>query len=251
MSQFFLQRLATLIATLAVASLVVFGVLEVLPGNTAQTLLGPDADPEAVAALAAQLGLDQPAWQRYLQWVHGLLTGALGDSHAYGSPVAELILERLQLTIPLAVLAMLLAAALALGAGLYAAAHHRRPGDWGLMGLAQIGIALPNFWFAILLILLFAVQLQWFPAGGFPGWRAEDGGGLWPGLHALVLPALRHEGGRWIARLELLQADAATPAHTDGRRITARGRLTGSDSASTQQMTCQPPSRRERRPPSA
>ena len=92
MSQFFLQRLATLIATLAVASLVVFGVLEVLPGNAAQTLLGPDADPEAVAALAAQLGLDQPAWQRYLQWVHGLLTGALGDSHAYGSPVAELIL---------------------------------------------------------------------------------------------------------------------------------------------------------------
>ena len=190
MSQFFLQRLATLIATLAVASLVVFGVLEVLPGNAAQTLLGPDADPEAVAALAAQLGLDQPAWQRYLQWVHGLLTGALGDSHAYGSPVAELILERLQLTIPLAVLAMLLAAALALGAGVYAAAHHQRPGDWGLMGLAQIGIALPNFWFAILLILLFAVQLQWFPAGGFPGWRAEDGGGLWPGLHALVLPAL-------------------------------------------------------------
>mgnify|MGYP001252772383 CR=1 FL=1 len=192
MAWFVLQRLLTLIATLLGASAVVFWVLEVLPGNAAQVLLGPDAAPEAVAALAAQLGLDQPALTRYGQWIAGLLTGSLGESHAYGAPVFDLIVERLQLTIPLALLAMAITCALALAAGLYAAARHGRLGDWGVMGLAQIGIAIPNFWFAILLILLFSVQLQWFSAGGFDGWYFDDGvwRGLWDGLRALILPAI-------------------------------------------------------------
>ena len=190
MAWFVLQRLLTLIATLLGASAVVFWVLEVLPGNAAQVLLGPDAAPEAVAALAAQLGLDQPALTRYGQWIAGLLTGSLGESHAYGAPVFDLIVERLQLTIPLALLAMAITCALALAAGLYAAARHGRLGDWGVMGLAQIGIAIPNFWFAILLILLFSVQLQWFSAGGFPGWTEEAGGGVLPALQALLLPAV-------------------------------------------------------------
>ena len=94
MALFFLQRLATLIATLLGASAVVFVVLEVLPGNAAEVLLGPDAAPEAVAELAARLGLDQPALVRYGQWLGGLLTGQLGDSHAYSAPVADLIGER-------------------------------------------------------------------------------------------------------------------------------------------------------------
>jgi peptide/nickel transport system permease protein len=85
---------------------------------------------------------------------------------------------------------MLLTVVLALGLGLYAAARHNRLGDVGVMALSQLGIAIPNFWFAILLILLFAVQLQWVGAGGFPGWRADDGGGLLPGLLALLLPAV-------------------------------------------------------------
>ena len=190
MTLFFFRRLLTFLATLLGASLVVFAVLEVLPGNAAQVLLGPDAAPEAVAALAAQLGLDRPAPLRYMQWLGGLLTGDLGTSHAYSAPVAELIAERLALTVPLAVLAMLLTVALGLAAGVYAAAHHNRWGDWGVMTLAQLGIAIPSFWFAILLILLFSVQLQWFAAGGFAGWSAEQGGGLWTGLQALILPAL-------------------------------------------------------------
>ena len=93
MALFFLQRLTTLIATLLGASAVVFVVLEVLPGNAAEVLLGPDAAPEAVAELAARLGLDQPALVRYGQWLGGLLTGQLGDSHAYSAPVADLIGE--------------------------------------------------------------------------------------------------------------------------------------------------------------
>ena len=91
---------------------------------------------------------------------------------------------------PLALLAMLLTTVIALVLGVYAAAHHNRAGDVGVMAFSQLGIAIPNFWFAILLILLFAVKLQWFSAGGFPGWHAADGGGFVPGLRALLLPAL-------------------------------------------------------------
>lgn len=190
MSLFLARRLATLLLTLLAASLLVFAVLEVLPGNAAQLLMGPDAAPEAVAALADKLGLNQPAWQRYGQWLLGLLRFDLGLSYAYGSPVAELIAERLALTVPLALLAMMLTTAIALSTGIYAAARHGRPGDTGVMLISQLGIAVPSFWFAILLILLFSVKLQWIPAGGFPGWREDQGGGLWPGLQALILPAL-------------------------------------------------------------
>ncbi|MEO8859330.1 MAG: ABC transporter permease [Burkholderiaceae bacterium] len=186
MGLFLLKRVLTLIATLIGASIVVFLVLEILPGNAAQIIMGPDAAPEAVTALATKLGLDQPAFQRYEHWVAGMLTGDLGNSYAYSSPVSELVLERLSLTVPLALMAMVLTTALALAAGIYAASRHNRLGDVGLMGLTQVGIAIPNFWFAILLILLFSVQLQWFSAGGFPGWSE----GIGQGLRALLLPAL-------------------------------------------------------------
>ena len=190
MSIFLLKRLITLIATLFGASVVVFAVLEILPGDAAQMLMGPDASPEAVQAMVQQLGLDQPALTRYGQWIAGLLHGDMGTSYAYSSPVSELVWERLTVSIPLAVMAMVITAVLAIAAGVFAAAHHKRWGDVGVMGLAQIGIAIPNFWFAILLILLFSVKLQWFSAGGFPGWSVEDGGGFWPALQALLLPAI-------------------------------------------------------------
>jgi peptide/nickel transport system permease protein len=186
MSLFLLKRLLTLIATLVGASVVVFLVLEILPGNAAQMLMGPDAAPEAVQALAVKLGLNLPPMQRYWHWVSGMLVGDLGLSYAYSSPVLELVLERLALTVPLAVMAMTLTTVLALVVGVYAASRHNRLGDVGLMGLTQIGIAVPNFWFAILLILLFSVHLQWFAAGGFPGWDE----GVAEGLKALLLPAL-------------------------------------------------------------
>ena len=183
---FLLKRMVTLLATLVVASMVVFWVLEVLPGDAAQVMMGPDASPEAVQALAAQLGLDRPPLARYGLWVAGMLTGDLGNSYAYSSPVLSLILERLAVTVPLAVMAMLLTTALALTVGIYAASRHNRLGDVGLMGLTQVGIAVPNFWFAILLILLFSVHLNWFSAVGFPGWDE----GVAQALKSLVLPAI-------------------------------------------------------------
>ncbi len=186
MGLFLFKRLGTLLATLLGASVVIFLVLEILPGNAAQILMGPDASPEAVQALAAKLGLDLPPMTRYWQWLGGLLVGDLGVSYSYSTPVLELVLERLALTVPLALMAMTFTTVLALVTGIYAASHHNRAGDVGMMSLAQIGIAVPNFWFAILLILLFSVQLQWFSAGGFPGWDE----GVLQGLKSLLLPAI-------------------------------------------------------------
>ena len=208
--RFWLGRCLGLLGMLLAASAVIFAVLDVLPGNVAQVMLGPDADPAAVRALEVQLGLDAPAWQRYLQWLGGLLHGDLGTSQAYGVPVAGLLAERLTLTLPLTVLAMVLATVMALVAGVFAALHHRRWGDVGVMTLTQLGMATPGFWLGMLLIVVFAVWLGWLPSGGFEGWSAAAGGadgaayagaahagtgggwlaGLWHGLRFLLLPAL-------------------------------------------------------------
>ncbi|MDZ7812275.1 MAG: ABC transporter permease [Ideonella sp.] len=185
-----LRRLASLSLTLLVASALVFAALEWLPGNAAEVMLGESATPEAVAALEQKLGLDQPALTRYAQWVGGLLQGQPGLSLSYDEPTFALLAERMQVTGPLALMAMLLTVAVALSLGVYAAARHGRLGDVAVMSAGQVGLALPNFWLAILLILLFAVKLQWVGAGGFPGWSEDDGGGLVAGMKALLLPAL-------------------------------------------------------------
>ena len=190
MSVFLFKRLATFLATLAVASVLVFAVLELLPGNVAQVILGETATPEAIAALEQRLGLDRPPLQRYAQWVGGLARGETAKSFSYDTPTAELIIERLRVTLPLAALAMTLTTALALALGVFAASRHNQLGDVGVMAASQVGIAIPSFWFAIMLILLFAVELQWVSAGGFPGWTEDDGGGPLEGLKALLLPAV-------------------------------------------------------------
>ena len=190
MMLFLLKRFTTFAATLLVASVVVFAVLELLPGNAAELILGDSATPESIASVRAKLGLDRPALQRYTDWISGLASGHTALSISYDTPTGELIKERLQVTLPLAAMAMLLTVVLALLLGVYAASRHNRLGDVSVMAASQLGIALPSFWFAILLILLFAVKLQWVSAGGFPGWSEDDGGGLWPGVRALILPAV-------------------------------------------------------------
>src|SRR5438876_11566657 len=149
-------------------------------------LMGADASADAVRALTVKLGLDQPLAVRYLHWIKGLLIGDLGNSYVYGTPVAALIAERLVLTIPLAIMSMLITVTLALSAGIYTAANHNKLGDVGVMSLTQVGIALPNFWFAILLVLLFSVRLQWLAAGGFAGWDES----IISGIKSLLLPAI-------------------------------------------------------------
>jgi peptide/nickel transport system permease protein len=186
MSVFLAKRFATFVATLLGASIVVFLVLEILPGDPAMVILGPNADQEAYDALSKKLGLDRPMLERYIDWIIGLLTGDLGDSYAYSVPVWDLLLERMALTVPLALIAMVMSVAAALALGVYAASRHNKPGDYGVMAFSQLGIAVPNFWFGILLILFFSVYLRWFSSGGFPGW--SEGG--WLALKSLILPAV-------------------------------------------------------------
>ncbi len=186
MGIFLTKRFTAFAATLLAASIVVFALQGLLPGSAAQVMLGESATPEAVQALSQQLGLDQPATLRYGRWIKGFATGDLGTSVSYDAPVAQLIAERLAVTAPLALMAMLLTTVPALALGIYAASRHNRMGDVGVMAASQIGIAIPNFWFAILLILVFAVKLQWFSAGGFPGWADAP----WQAFKALILPAV-------------------------------------------------------------
>jgi len=174
------------VLTLLCASVVIFAVLDVLPGNVAEVMLGESATPEALKALNEKLGLNRPPLARYAAWMGGLAHGDMGVSNAYDTPVVDLVVERAAVTVPLAVLAMFLTTVIALVLGLYAASRHNRFGDVAVMVGSQVGIALPNFWFGILLSLVFAVQLRWFSAGGFPGW--EDS--AWDGFKALVLPAV-------------------------------------------------------------
>ena len=190
MPLFVLRRLLSFVLTLLATSVVVFAVLELLPGNAAQVILGETATPESIAAMEEKLGLNQPAATRYLNWMGGMLQGQTGLSISYDTPTAQLMAERMQVTLPLAVMAMGLTVVLALALGIYAASQQNKAGDVGVMTLSQLGLALPNFWLAILLILLFAVHLEWVSAGGFPGWSEDDGGGLGEGIRALLLPAM-------------------------------------------------------------
>lgn len=186
MTAFVLRRLGWALATLAAASVVVFAALEIVPGDPAQVMLGVNATDEAVAALREALGLDRPVLARYLSWVGGLVVGDFGDSYTYSVPVAELVADRVVVSLPLALLALLLSTAIAVPLGLFAASRRGRAPDTLTMGFTQLGVAIPNFWFGLLLVQLFALQLRWVSAGGFPGWEA----GLAPALQALVLPAI-------------------------------------------------------------
>ena len=185
MKALILRRAVGLLATMLAASLVVFVVLEVLPSDPAALMLGTDARPDTLAALRHQLGLDHPAWWRYLHWITSLATGDLGVSYTYGVPVSELIAARVGVTLPLGLLAILLSTSIAIPLGVLAASWRGQPADTALMAGAQLGVAMPNFWLGIVFILIFAVWLGWFPAGGFAGWDK----GVPAALKSLVLPA--------------------------------------------------------------
>ena len=183
---FIAARLGSMALTLFAATIVIFFILEIAPGDPAAFMMGVNADPQSVAALRAELGLDRPAPARYAAWIGGLATGDFGQSYTYREPVAALIAERLSVSLPLAALAFVLSTAIGIPAGFYAAARRRRPADRTIRTLAQAGVAMPNFWLAILMVMIFAVFLRWFSAGGFPGWEA----GFFPALKALALPAV-------------------------------------------------------------
>ena len=180
------RRFGSLLVSLAVSSLVIFLVIEVVPGDPASYMLGINAQPDTVAALRAELGLDQSRFARYLGWVGGMLRGDFGTSYAYRTPVSQMISDRLWVSLPLALYALALSTLIAFPAGIYAASRRGKAGDVATMGATQLGLAVPNFWFAMILVLVFAVNLRWFSSGGFPGWDT----GFFAGMKALTLPAI-------------------------------------------------------------
>lgn len=186
MLRFAATRLISLALSLLAASVVIFVVIEVIPGDPAAYMLGINARPDTVAALRQELGLDGPAVARYLGWVYGMVRGDFGISYTYRVPVNELVLARLWISLPLALFALILSTLIAFPVGIIAAARRGKATDMAIMGTTQLGIAVPNFWFAMLLVLLFAITLHWFSAGGFAGW----GQGILPSLKSLMLPAV-------------------------------------------------------------
>jgi peptide/nickel transport system permease protein len=183
---FAISRTFGVAVTLLVAAAIIFLLLDIMPGDPARFMLGINATDDAVAALRVELGLDKPAFERFFIWLFGMLQGDLGISYAQRAPVAELMLERLQVSLPLALSALALSTLIGVPIGIIAAQNRGKLGDTSAMILAQIGIAIPNFWFAMLLVLLFAVTWRIFPPGGFVPWGENP----WLAARSLILPAI-------------------------------------------------------------
>jgi peptide/nickel transport system permease protein len=160
--------------------------VRVLPGDPALVMMGTEATPEAVARLRQSLGFDRPLLVQYGEWIGRALRGDLGRSIQYDVPVTSLIVSRLAVTVPLTVMAAGFMVLAAIPVGVFAATQHRRVGDYAVMALSQVGVAVPGFWAGLLLILFFSVRLGWFRSGGFDGW----GQGVGPALAQLLLPAI-------------------------------------------------------------
>lgn len=179
-------RLGILVLSLVAASLLIFLVVQVLPGDPAQVVLGINATPQALAQLRHQMGLDMPGYERYLLWTGGFIRGDFGTSQVSGVPVAELIRQKLAVSVPLALMGVAVSMALSVPLGVVAGVRYRKPSGALISALSLGGIAIPAFWGALLLITLFAIRLHLFPAGGFVAWSDDALGAF----RSLLLPAI-------------------------------------------------------------
>ena len=164
-----LQRFFYIFLTLLLASVVVFLITNVVPGDPASFMMGLNASPEAIAGVREDLGIDQPLLVRYVDWVLSMARGDFGVSYTYRVPVGALLSERLTVSLPLALYAFVLSSAIGMTLGIAAAYFHRKNVDTLILTTSQLGLAIPNFWLALMLVFVFAMGLQWVPAGGFPG----------------------------------------------------------------------------------
>jgi peptide/nickel transport system permease protein len=220
MLNYLIQRLATIVPTLFFVSIMIFGLQQLLPGDPALILAGEDRDPTVVAHLRDTLHLDSPLPVRYLYWAGGVLKGDLGESQRIKTPVLSLILEKLPVTLELACLAIIIALAIGIPAGIISAVAKGSAWDYAANLFALWGLSTPNFWLGIMLILLFSVQLGWLPASGYVS-PFED---LRGNLAAMIMPAfvlgnaiaavlMRHTRS---AMLQVLSSDYIRTARAKG-----------------------------------
>lgn len=183
---YYCRKIGGLLLTLVLVSLITFGVFQILPGNPAYIILGVDADPLQIEALTKSMGLDLPLYQRYINWILGVLKGDLGTSFRYQQPVTQLISQGLAVTGGLAVMTMLLTVLIGIPVGIWLAGHNNKAYSVGCSMLSQVSLSVPAFCMGIFLIHIFSVRLKWFPSIGFVHW-SEDPIGC---IRSLLLPAL-------------------------------------------------------------
>jgi peptide/nickel transport system permease protein len=220
MFEFLLKRIASIIPTLVVVSMLIFGLQLLLPGDPAKILAGEEQDPTVVAYLRAKMHLDEPLPVRYGYWMGGVLQGDLGESVRTQQPVLSLVLQKLPVTVELALLAMTIALLIGIPAGIVSAVGRGTVWDTVANALALWGISTPNFWLGILMIMLFSVQLGWLPSSGYVS-PFED---LGANLAAMIMPAfvlgnaiaavlMRHTRS---AMLQVMSADYVRTARAKG-----------------------------------
>ena len=219
---FLARRLGTVVPTLVLVSMLIFSLQQLLPGDPAKILAGEEQDPTVIAYLHRKLHLDEPLPVRYAFWIGGVLRGDLGESVRNQQPVLDLVLQKLPVTVELALLAMGIALVIGIPAGVAAAVGRGTAWDLGANAFALWGLSTPNFWLGILMILLFSVQLGWLPASGYVS-PFED---LGANLAAMIMPAfvlgnalaavlMRHTRS---AMLQVLSADYIRTARSKGLR---------------------------------
>lgn len=181
-----IRRIILLFVTLILVSLITFAVFQVIPGDPVRIMLGPDADEAQVATMEKQLGLDKPLYEQYAKWVGGAVKGDFGQSLRFSKPVSELIIDRLPVTISLALMAVVIVSIIAIPLGVFMAKRQNKLSDIVFSSVTQVGMAVPSFWLGMLLIMYLGMTVKFFSISGYVPWTESVKGAL----GSLLLPAM-------------------------------------------------------------